>query len=270
MLFNLDLFFKVGRAGRDGLHSKCILFYNSSDWITHQRIRSESFPNSQHSAHLDNLAMKMATYTRLASCRRKFILEYFGDPAANGLQCRSDCCDNCFLTSKNLDYREIYEGLDSNGNLDVTEDALLFLTLLKDLKGRFGLGKIVMILRGSKRQDLPQQFYKHFLFGKGSKKTEAWYKILSENLQEMGFTQNVTKQSAFGGFTLLDKTEKADVWLATVPSLRPPITIKPYPEILKFLRPKKAKSLLKDAPQLKRANDVLNSESNKLLNALLK
>ncbi|XP_037828794.1 Werner syndrome ATP-dependent helicase-like [Lucilia sericata] len=262
---------EVGRAGRDGLHSKCILFYNSTDWTTHQRIRQESNTNSKHSLHLENLATKMATYTRISSCRRKYILEYFDDDAAKELQARKDCCDNCFLVSNNVDYRDIYEGLDNEGNLNITEDALIFLTLLRDLKGRFGLGKIIMILRGSKRQELPKQYYSHGLFGIGSKKTEAWYKILSENLQDLGFVHTITKQGAFGAFTLLDITKTGDKWLDAAPLKREPIKIKPYSDILKFLKPKQAKIVSTVQHVNSVENIPLNSECDaKLMNALMK
>ncbi|XP_065365736.1 bifunctional 3'-5' exonuclease/ATP-dependent helicase WRN-like [Calliphora vicina] len=262
---------EVGRAGRDGLHSKCVLFYNYTDWATHQRIRHESNTNSKHSLHLESLAMKMSTYTRITSCRRKYILEYFDDDAAKTLQTRKDCCDNCFLISNKVDYRDIYEGLDNEGNLNITDDAFIFLTILRDLKGRFGLGKIIMILRGSKRQDLPKQYYTHCMFGKGSKKTEAWYKILAENLQDLGFTHTITKQGAFGSFTLLDITDTGNYWLDTVPHKREPIKIKPYSDILKFLQPKKVKI----TPMAQQINSIKNiplkSENNdKLMKALIK
>ncbi|KAM7349169.1 bifunctional 3'-5' exonuclease/ATP-dependent helicase WRN-like isoform 2-T2 [Cochliomyia hominivorax] len=258
---------EVGRAGRDGLHSKCLLFYNSSDWVTHQRIRQELNANTKHLLHLESLALKMATYTRITSCRRKFILEYFGDDEAKNLQTRRDCCDNCFLISNNVDYRAIYEGLDNDGFLDITEDALIFLTLVRDLKGRFGLGKVILILRGSKRQEIPKQYHKHGLFGKGSKKPEAWYKILSENLQQKGFIKNITKHSANGSYYLLDITKTAENWLDTAMNKREPIKIKPYSDILKFLQPKKA--IPPSVQQLKSSN-VPIANDDKLMTALIK
>lgn len=210
----------------------------------------------------------MATYTRITSCRRKYILEYFNDEAAKTLLTRKACCDNCFLIANKVDYRELYECLDNEGFLNITEDSLLFLTLLKDLKGRFGLGKIIMILRGAKRQELPKQYYTHYLFGKGSNKPEAWYKILSENLQELDLTHSITKQSDFGGYTLLDITKKADNWLLTEPGKREEIKIKPYSDILKFLQPKKAK-VTHAVPRTHQTIIPLNSENNEKLNTAL-
>lgn len=212
----------------------------------------------------------MATYTRITTCRRKYILEYFGDEAADLLQTRKDCCDNCFLASNKVDYREIYEGLDNEGYLHITEDSLIFLSLVKDLKGRFGLGKIILILRGSKRQDVPKQYYTHYLFGKGAKKPESWYKILSENLQQLGFTQNIITKTAYGNYTLLDITKKGTDWLNTASHKREPIKIKPYSDILKFLQPKKVK-MVTTFPQTTSTNISLNADKNdKLMNALIK
>lgn len=220
--------------------------------------------------HLENIALKMASYTRITTCRRKYILEYFDDDNAYSLQTRKDCCDNCFILSNKVDYREIYEGLDNDGKLNITEDALMFLTVLRDLKGRFGLGKIIWILRGSKRQELPQQYYTHHLFGKGSKKSEAWYKLLSENLQALGYTQNITKQSAFGGYTLLDLTTIAENWLKAAPNKREAITIEPYADVLKFLKPKMAKiSSSIQQPQAAESAFNLKAENSELMRALI-
>uniref|UniRef100_A0A1I8NSF4 ATP-dependent DNA helicase n=1 Tax=Stomoxys calcitrans TaxID=35570 RepID=A0A1I8NSF4_STOCA len=258
---------EVGRAGRDGLHSKCVLFYNSSDWKTHQLLRDGS--NQRHLMHLENLAVKMSAYTKLATCRRKFILEYFDDEAASTLQTRKDCCDNCFRIANKVDYGKIYEGLDENGMLDITEDSIDFLLLIKDLNGRFGLGKIILILRGSKRQEVPKQYYKHPLFGKGSSKSEAWFKMLAENLQSLGYVQNVTKQSAFGGYSLLDLTTLAKDWLNETRSKRSPIKIEVYEDILKFLKPKKCK-LPPATISLGAKTDSAKQEDVELMKALMK
>lgn len=270
LLYTCIIFLQVGRAGRDGLHSKCVLFYNSSDWRTHERLRQDT--NTKHLMHLENLALKMSAYTRITTCRRKFILEYFDDNAASTLQTRKDCCDNCFVLSNKVDYKQLYEGIDDDGKLNITEEAMDFLRLLRDLKGRFGLGKIILILRGSKRQEVPKQYYSHPSFGKGSSKPEAWFKILSENLQALGFTQNLTKQSAFGGYTLLDLTPSAEKWLNQSPKERVPIKIEVYADILKFLKPKKA-VISTIANKVKPATATTCStkpEDNELMKALLR
>ncbi|XP_061389969.1 bifunctional 3'-5' exonuclease/ATP-dependent helicase WRN-like [Musca vetustissima] len=255
---------EVGRAGRDGLKSKCVLFYDSSDWRTHERLRQDV--NFFQSKHLEAQAIKMSAYTRITTCRRKFILEYFDDDVASTLQTRSDCCDNCFLLAKKVDYRQIYEGIDDDGMLNVSADAFQFLSLLKDLKGRFGLGKIILILKGSKRQEIPKHYYTHPMFGKGSSKSEAWYKILSENLQGLGYTQNITKQSAYGCYTLIDITKTGADWLNQDPEKRNTIKIEVYSDILKFLKPKNAKMI---PPTVAAKLGGSGLEDNVLMKALL-
>ncbi|XP_075155051.1 ATP-dependent DNA helicase RecQ-like [Haematobia irritans] len=255
---------EVGRAGRDGIHSKCVLFYNSSDWATHQRLRHGT--NQNHIMHLEKLALKMAAYTRITTCRRKFILEYFDDEAAGTLQTRKDCCDNCYAIFNKVDYRKIYEGLDNDGMLNITIDALDFLSLLKDSNGQFGLGKIILILRGSKRQEVPKKYYNHPLFGKGSSKSEAWFKVLAENLQFNGYIHTITKQGAFGNYTLLDLTEKAKRWLHEEPLKRTTIKMEVYPDILKYLKPK----IAKQTPSFAVTPSSSKLEDSGLMKALLK
>jgi ATP-dependent DNA helicase RecQ len=85
-------FQETGRAGRDGEQSECILFYSRGDV---GRIRS-LLEHDGSDERFVRLAMRklqdMADYCETPSCRRKFLLNYFGEDYAEE-QCGS--CDNC-------------------------------------------------------------------------------------------------------------------------------------------------------------------------------
>lgn len=100
-----------GRAGRDGLVSLCLLFYNNQDrhkWLrlikSEQQNSGASYNSEAYKTHVDNI-YRMAHYcdNRL-ECRRAQILEYFGE-----LFDRRKCiesklktvCDNCELFASN-------------------------------------------------------------------------------------------------------------------------------------------------------------------------
>ncbi|XP_064620578.1 recQ-like DNA helicase Blm [Lineus longissimus] len=88
-----------GRAGRDGLPSTCILYYNYSD-VARIRRMIESDQTSDYNSrkvHMDNLYRMVAYCENKMDCRRAQQLEYFGEYFEKG-ECNSipECiCDNC-------------------------------------------------------------------------------------------------------------------------------------------------------------------------------
>ncbi|MEK6859694.1 MAG: ATP-dependent DNA helicase RecQ [Nanoarchaeota archaeon] len=92
---------EIGRAGRDGLSSDCVLFYSRGDKRKH-----EFFINKIEDSFVQlNARTKLAkvmTYCEANSCRRRYVLDYFGEtfPEDN---CNG--CDICLKLSK------------SNGNI---------------------------------------------------------------------------------------------------------------------------------------------------------
>jgi len=82
---------ETGRAGRDGLTGKCIAFYNYNDIL-----RLEKFLRDKPVAEREmgaQLMQEVVAYAETASCRRRFLLHYFGE----GFEEESchKMCDNC-------------------------------------------------------------------------------------------------------------------------------------------------------------------------------
>ncbi len=122
---------ETGRAGRDGLPSDCVLFFSyadkaKQDYFTNQ-IEDES---EQRNARL-KLA-KMVEFAQHPTCRRRFILEYFGERWAE-----ENCggCDVC---------------LRSGEEFDATEIAQKVLSAVVRTGERFGANHVIQVLIGSR------------------------------------------------------------------------------------------------------------------------
>eukprot|EP00479_Gromia_sphaerica_P002310 TRINITY_DN12761_c0_g1_i1.p1 TRINITY_DN12761_c0_g1~~TRINITY_DN12761_c0_g1_i1.p1 ORF type:complete len:215 (-),score=41.37 TRINITY_DN12761_c0_g1_i1:184-828(-) len=92
---------QTGRAGRDGMPSKCILFHSASDFSTLRYVMSMgSRSNEKEKIMLGH----MEGYIQENSiCRRIIILRYFGEEIQDlASNCRN--CDNCSTERQKRDF----------------------------------------------------------------------------------------------------------------------------------------------------------------------
>ncbi len=225
---------ETGRAGRDGLPSECLLLFSPGDRVKQMRFIDEK-PNPEERAIARAQLEQMIHYAEVASCRREFLLGYFGEqyvgqafqPAGSGdfpvassrnsglespeprqagkpaLQSNCGGCDNC------LSPRATWDG---------TVAAQKFLSCVYRIREKSGFGvgmnHIVEVLTGADT-DKVRKFGHQSLstYNIGGEHTRAEWGAVGRELIRLGFLfQNTEKFSVIeitdAGMTALKSRQK--------------------------------------------------------------
>lgn len=120
---------ETGRAGRDGLLAECVLLFSRADARKLQRFIDEMEDDEARRHALLKLD-QMLSYGEQAVCRRKYLLEYFGENVS-----AENCgnCDNCQSPRESFDATEITQKV---------------LSAVLRTGQTFGAGHIIKVLRG--------------------------------------------------------------------------------------------------------------------------
>ncbi len=175
---NLESYYQeTGRAGRDGLAAEALLLFGYGDIVLARSLIENSDNAEQKRIELHKLNT-MVGFAEALGCRRQVLLGYFGD------RLEQDCgnCDIC------LNPPEL---------VDVTEDARKALSCVFRVDQRFGVGHVIEVLRGSKKERLLQLGHDRLsTYGIGADKSqEYWGSILRHLVQQGYLEQDVSNYS---------------------------------------------------------------------------
>ena len=136
---------EAGRAGRDGEPAECLLLWSDGDistcryFIEAETENEELSPEEEEIFRASRRRMleAMVGYCYTAECLRGYILRYFGETA--GARCGN--CGNCESGASAV---------------DVTNEARAVMRCVQQLRGRFGKGVVVDVLRGARTARIEQ------------------------------------------------------------------------------------------------------------------
>jgi len=154
---------ETGRGGRDGLKGDCLAFYTYKDISKLEKfLRDKPVAERELSAQLME---EVIAYAETSTCRRKFLLHYFGEEYQ--AQSCHDMCDNCKFPKQKE---------------ELSKDVQLALQVVLALKENYTVKTLIDFVRGNASKEMKDyQFNKLPLFGKGSDKDELhWHTIFRQ------------------------------------------------------------------------------------------
>ncbi|MGL5380703.1 DNA helicase RecQ, partial [Clostridium sp.] len=128
---------EIGRAGRDGEESTCILLFTPSDVHTQKYLIEMSVENEERKISQYKKLQQMIDLVYSNGCLRSYILEYFGDDKVNDCNNCSNCLNDGEVTDKTIDAQKV-------------------LSCIYRMKRSFGATMVIDVLRGSKNKKVLQ------------------------------------------------------------------------------------------------------------------
>ncbi|PQJ11000.1 DNA helicase RecQ [Flavipsychrobacter stenotrophus] len=176
---------ETGRAGRDGLKSDAILFYSRGDIMKLKGFATVE-GNAEQTVISMNKLKKMEQFCESDTCRRQYLMQYFGEPFPA-------YCGSCDYCMSSLEER------------DATVDAQKFLSAVVRTGERYGVGYIIDILRGSSAEKIQPAHKELKTYGIGKDlKREEW-EWLARQMLNNGFIERSNDQ--YAALILNDKSK---------------------------------------------------------------
>src|SRR5678810_385168 len=173
---------ETGRAGRDGMEGKCILYYSHKDVAKLEHLMRDK-PLSEREVG-NQLISETVAFAESGVCRRKILLSYFGEEYETD-KCNN--CDNC---------------LHPKEKIEAKDEVVCALKAIKALDERFAMEYVVNMIFG---RPTPQiTMYRHEgldVFASGSEKEPHFWNSLIRQMLLEGLLQKDIEEYGVLKFT---------------------------------------------------------------------
>ncbi|MNU27558.1 ATP-dependent DNA helicase RecQ [compost metagenome] len=192
---------ETGRAGRDGLEGRCILYYSHKDVQKLEHLMRDK-PLSEREMGAQLIAETVA-YVESGACRRRQLLHYFGE-----IDRIENCgnCDNCCNPKEKL---------------DVKDSVKIILDAIDQLDERFGIDYVVDLVLGKKNPQITT--FKHnklSSYGAGlimEMDDNFWYSLIRQMMLEDFIRKDIEE------YGLLKITENGRKFLKKIFPIKVPL-----------------------------------------------
>jgi ATP-dependent DNA helicase RecQ len=164
---------ETGRAGRDGLEGKCVLYYSHKDVSKLEHLmRDKPLSEREVGAQLIN---ETVAFAETGVCRRKLLMSYFGEEYE-----KENCghCDNCKHPKERVEAKD---------------EAVIGLKVIKALNESFATDYVVKIIIG--RMTPQNQMFRHDVldvFASGNDKDmHFWNSLIRQLILEGMLTKDI-------------------------------------------------------------------------------
>jgi len=173
---------ETGRAGRDGMEGKCILYYSHKDVAKLEHLMRDK-PLSEREVG-NQLISETVAFAESGVCRRKILLSYFGEEYETD-KCNN--CDNC---------------LHPKEKIEAKDEVVCALKAIKALDERFAMEYVVNMIIG--RLTPQMSMYRHEgldVFASGNEKEPHFWNSLIRQMLLEGLLQKDIEEYGVLKFT---------------------------------------------------------------------
>ena len=133
---------EIGRAGRDGKISDCIIYYSSKDKIVYEKMLKKESPKSakrieHNKAMLSKLQDVSNFFENIIDCKHFLLCNHFGEVVKPQIGFCKLKCDNCVKNKDNIIYK------------DITSLCVKLINIIIILKNDATLTKVKKFLKGT-------------------------------------------------------------------------------------------------------------------------